>query len=1451
MTRLDQSVLIPLRIKNSDPLKSTQLMRVSVDQQAENRGRGDGPLFYEGVTIPEIMSDPVEKDRYTRQVFDPRSLDDDIQQVAHSSPFSPENLPTTERIKAEHKDAIKGSDYMEALTLQKQYQRRAEILEEEGGSEEDKRAIWGACLLSLKKALTEFKLNEEIDVSGMPAHLAATIGGPREFPDLLFRGMMNDFTSHRLHERYPELFNEVLELAIVRSEDPAIYVGYHKIKEALNDLPGLIRFIEKNMSMVLESEIIVTQPFLQMMYGDPLGWEIQMALIEHTYKNRGKINNGKVHNIIAQMIHNNLICARADYKRAMTVFKRLKKNPREMEGCPTRVIEDLEHSLNDLIPPVMMRLEDFEEVNSRIAETRGDMEGITNIEQMEPTPERAREILRRVTDMPAHVQSQALKTILWWADCAGSANLEEMAVYLEENDEQYISPDIGNILLAKRLENRFKQNDFQGVIDLYEEKLPQLQQVGILRGALYYAGRSYLELGQDPARGLSLLVASLKQFEGTEWEREIWKDYILPHYLERGEGVRLQSRNKIALEILEERIEEDREDIEAIVLWFKLLSKKRNRQEVTVFYLKHFQTLTGEQAMAGPLGPRVLIIHRDCSDELVQAKRYQEALDCLLAIPGYRQNESLARRVFNLYVIRDFGEVDIPQAQKLLDDQECALHNNEDLTRRLMALRSQEGSLLDESQTADEYLETLIGSEMSEELFTSDPLRHSFYFDQLAETTRFYSELAEDLDISQMGGAPSQFLERLGVTAVSIEQGESDETRVTLYLDEAHSNQGTRKVITCTLREGVLVDPSAPNVESGSEIGRLWHHTLEAACLEMVWRIAGEDESSNDLEDIFNGVGGRRWDEFMGEHAGIRRRMMETLGIMFDDIDLSELEALANISLGSIQTLGEAVGEDNIPRYGNAEIASLLSHYRELMEYRDMGHPLSGVLRSPIDPRSIIHPHARHINFYGPEKSTQKLREHGLNNETLRQLGFTGGDTSSNFLSYAEICCNFLGESEERQISVILDKNGRIFILGITPDHPLYHHITCVVLESLVFRVVSVLKPLSHLFVGGEKPGRQSSMPQMRPIDPLKHTKEEEIAQEKREAVIQVLLGAVLGKNTETTERKLEIVEKMAEMFALIDLERRPVETWPLHMRQIDSTFGEVGQIFELRDDKKYVNTDILLELPKFKEEWLESVDIPDDGMVPAEQLPSDAMKYLMENLRVQTKFERGYRLPIRVEEQTFRVLRNSEGQPCKMETAKRQSGVYEYKTGPDGELYRLKPLAPHIELEIGEKIYLIIPNQRSAQADMAYNNRGGDRIKIKFDPQKVLYAFAYDTETNELLAYTFMGYAQKDASGAYVDKETQRLTRNHAKGKLATSDLLSKKDQPALDRKSVKEVLVEIDINVGYKQGVFPKLGRALISENVQKRMVVVEVLSRLKAAGAKESAIQQAREVLEQEEE
>jgi len=201
------------------------------------------------------------------------------------------------------------------------------------------------------------------------------------------------------------------------------------------------------------------------------------------------------------------------------------------------------------------------------------------------------------------------------------------------------------------------------------------------------------------------------------------------------------------------------------------------------------------------------------------------------------------------------------------------------------------------------------------------------------------------------------------------------------------------------------------------------------------------------------------------------------------------------------------------------------------------------------------------------------------------------------------------------------------------------------------------------------------------------------------------------------------------------------------------------------------------------------------------------------------------YRLAVKVQRLPHELY-EEEGEWYYLKPAKNRRGKVIER---NGQLYRLQKTPPFKFVDIGGEQYMAVPWQRSEDNLDAYEQQS--RVELNFDPVKSLYSVLYDKNSGRVFGVTLLGSAVKGTDGKYVDPFVRRAKVMHARGQLAATvdPNFRSRVGDRVDFDAIDEELVELDTNIGYRQGRFPSIVKYLVSKDRLKKLSIYAILDEL----------------------
>lgn len=515
----------------------------------------------------------------------------------------------------------------------------------------------------------------------------------------------------------------------------------------------------------------------------------------------------------------------------------------------------------------------------------------------------------------------------------------------------------------------------------------------------------------------------------------------------------------------------------------------------------------------------------------------------------------------------------------------------------------------------------------------------------------------------------------------------------------------------------------------------------------------------------------------------------------------------------------------------DVEVKGFIGRYLHLIRNcRDLDAP-GTCYRSGVAKSDPFYEHLKYLKIYGPEFAKKRLADMGLcEGEIAEADRFI--ERRNNLAGFYEIACVFedLGEVN---FAVFLDEDGRLVAPGIEQDDELYEHLWLIVLECLVKKVVPEMESYAHVF-------KQRGSGENRAIKKLSMRRvgqEDALTSRKRMACSALVLRAKEAKSGRRPKHRLAVLDGITEAFNNLELGGKPLEEWPLYYKDGKRYKSALGLIFK-HEGKNYVDVQKVYDLLEDEESFhfLDTSYVDDRLVVDFDKLPDDLKRSFQENILVKTLDGRVYRMPVKIEEQKYEI-RVIDGEEFYLVPCAVQSDPHGRYVPIGDQFYRLKKVPKHTKFEIGGKSYMAIPDQMTQGQREIYEET--PRIEADLAGRKVVYSLLIDEKSGEILAYRYLGPADRDEGGNYVDSRVKRHKAVAASGGLGIMQSRNIRREFG-ERGDVKEMDLEIETSMGYRQGVFPPVWKYLTSERDTKDVALRMILDLMKAKLTSEAYVE-----------
>lgn len=1272
-----------------------------------------------------------------------------------------------------------------------------------------------------------------------------------KFHEFAVAEAINTMAENAFLQKYPKEMEELLKVAVVRSGMVEFFDAYYVIMKKEGRLEEFAVFIEQNPSVMLRVDIDVSVMMKEQFQGSQF---VRMAYIKTAYEKRKRFSDKVAYGFQYLILYKN------DYKAAAKVFAEIKKDAegrkkRAGAGAATAIktvlqdseietfvdssVRDLQTAIDELFPPFLVG---SPMGNSKMDRTH-DATRETSPRRIQEETERGHLLLYAIGEAEAVANKQgnsAIYKYLKGVSTNKDFNFQEyyqiLLVILDttykKSKDQYViltatlladdmlpmPVEILGLMIAKASEVFYEKGEYKVIIGRYEQEKAKPYSP-LTRGFLYYAMKSYFAIGETE-KGLQAISETLGQFEGTQFEEEIWLEYVIPNYIQYRRLFEDGNSSRFPTEKLRARVAADPSNLENHMILMSLLSAGQKSK----FPIEDYERVCvciDAKAPDGKYEDQLAALHTAAIDYYCSHGELEKALAVTQKYAD-KTNPDWIRKIFNLLTNSSVtNTVRIAEAEALAEQNPEALpkeYTGERLTKARLAC----GMEVTIDETARSFMADAIEKQRAQ--FPKELTRQVYVIRRLHELTSYDQELLGDQfyieRIGRLAGeehfVKNETLRKFGVDRVQCTVCEGAISLTAGVPDPKKANL-KRMVPFRFDRNLEMIEPQEWASNSSPE-ERLLYLTLRAGLLDELANIAMNSNERN-LDQIFD-------ENDQGWHNYNQQLQAFPHDIKFSP--RAELGEIAGLNVDTFQILEACMDAsvNELAKSYSAEYAAIIEIYKEMIRnYRDLDDP-AYMYRSRIDPSNPIAEtgHANHLIFYNSERAAGNLKGQGMSNAVLRKLGLPKKG-KNNFVGYFEIVFNFDGFGEKR-LALTLDAQGDPVIFGVSKDHPLYRVIHAAVLESLALKTVPEMKPFSRVF-GNERQASTKSAAERLAImlQSIQYTEDPQaaIARKKRIAVTALTLTKHRQKVRDPSE-KFSLLQKVHELFFGLELSRTNLSSWPLYTREDGTCLKADGLIVRSETEgENLVDVEALQCLCD-----VEGIDTS-RKTARVEDLPEDARTFIREKVLVQRGDAAAYNLHVDLVT-TLKTDEKNEIREIRGVLYELIPATYRTKTTVeiDKKLYRLKKIPPHEEVTIGGRKYYAVSWERSEKSEERYKKFC--TIQLKLEQQKRLYAIVYDKNTGEIKAVTDIGHSAKNADGQYVDKWAKIAQELFDKGEvlpLVESRCRSKLEGQSED---LAVELHEITTQRGFRQGRFTGLGTFLASKDAAQKLMVAEVLKDIK---------------------
>ncbi|OGJ42978.1 hypothetical protein A3I58_03200 [Candidatus Peregrinibacteria bacterium RIFCSPLOWO2_02_FULL_39_10] len=1233
--------------------------------------------------------------------------------------------------------------------------------------------------------------------------------------DLLFTECVNGLNEDGAVERFPDETARLLEVGI-RMKVPGyghryeFFDAYFKFQSERGKTAEAFQFVKSHMECFANMALVSSSAFGVIAKKYPEGDLMRMQDISKAGHNfneildKNRIGADYVYGVAREYILSYCLAYKGDYAGARRVasIRKLRQLGSSQEW------EDIDKNINSLIPnfyeemdhPMSRELDRIEsEIDARRDKTRQEITVATRRRECREAIEKG-DVRRGLAVIEASYQNDREDYVIYFnaldiflGHFANPAHRNPDAIIealvelfkAEAEGRVRIPLEVKNICMARAAEARFKLRQYQEIID--EHAASAVSGRTILRGETYYVAKACFKKGtdEDVRDGIGIICEALPQFAGTNWEYEIWNQDLLPRYAQYKETIHAAGNNKRAVSVLTEIIRAHPENLAAHVA----------RVEIALNHKEFLDSFVGwvEGMIEAGICDVSLIIK--IARKLRGGVKLPEAVAVLKLLPQYEENLEVSTLLCEVLLSPSLLTKKSYQEAFGLAGRHAGLRDS--LGAQFVAARERLEMESFEPVSFPVFLGRAIDKHRnSNAVPTDDSISMAIVFGKLRDVAeiqkvefREFESAGFNLESLQAESVPVcvPLADIFGVERMRFERQDGNFSAI-CTLKQNGGNKLKREFVTAefSCEDGLT---SADCVEYAAEDEartKLFIRLFEAAVHEEFLARLGCEGQAGLVEEECRALS--------SEMQKLRRLIAEYERAKSPFY--SEKEGIAGIEERNkmicerIEKALDALSKNpNFP--AREELLGLIQRYIEIIKTcRDLDEPVT-IYNSAIDHTNPLSRYIKYSRIFSADFARKRLREAKTGEGVLEKFS-QSVKNKGNLAGYYELVCYFEdeGESGEVPISVFLDNKGIATIPGINRDNPLYEHLWMLALESLMMKVVPEMGSFTKVF------GKKNFQGTDRRSPFLSGNLEDRLSQDfrvssRRRVCCSALVLAAERSSEESAvpARKVDVLDDICGAFTLVELSEKDITQWPLYIRD-GKCFKKVDGLFLRRDDKTYVVAEKLREIF-----GSETGEISEDA-IEITALQEGIREKLLGALRVQVLGGRAYRMPVDFKRPEYEIeIINGEEYFLIPAEYKRGNTVER-----DGKLFRLKKVQPHTKVDVEGKTYFAVPWQMSDELGEIYKETA--TIKVDFSPSLVSYAVLYDSATNEILAYTYIGSAK--------DSRVQDYIEAARRGELCTMKD-PKAAQAFQGRQGLKEAVFFVKTNTGYKQGVFPPVWRYL----------------------------------------
>lgn len=1360
----------------------------------------------------------VDEQRYMFQTaLDPRFRDRRVQEAL----FATDTLTPDDLLK-NPPDYIATLDYIHAIIEVKKYRTAAERGEMDGAEQAKIDECWRRSILC---NIRSFSLE--------PA-------------DLLAVEQINGYFKRGLADKHPEEMARLLETCV------KMRVGKRKIHrfeffDALYDFQtrrgrtsDVIKFVRENFEIFLMMDIDSCLAFSDVLKRHPQADDVRMALIWRTYEKTfgGRAGLGMAEDyiyysgnvrpaLIEDFVVNCCIRARGDFSEAKKAMSTYGGFVRDQDLA---VAENIQAHFDDLIPPFTSSGREARENLGDPSDEVAKMSAVAAIQNLTKARaadtrlhpllvnairdlnfQKALMVMRMMfadDDLPwisyySHLH-KFLETFVSPENQQAGAIVENIEAILEEDQkrELRIPIELKTVCIARLVEALYGLGRKEEVIEVCQRRCTAAG-VRMIRGTVYYFAKTCFETMREHPERAALVVktatAELAQFEGTTWEVELWRDYLIPIFPEHEDSFCVEVRNYNPFKVLDSIIaNKDVGNGEVYVLKAKIMAMA-DRRHLSRLQPAVLEMNAHAQGLTEKWGRIIQKINNEAIETFMKMGWFDDVEAVIRSIPNYKDDLAL-RRILCVVLLNEKGltRERFDEVNAIIGDDE---NLGEEMRRRienamrvLKLTHTQElpcSGLLARLVEAREGLEIFAGNDGARMAFMFSNLRASSemcresllrHRDEEAFTGPLFAEAR------RISGGPLSDI--FGIAQLNFQNREGGGLAVRCELRPEDEDSLTREVVEVQMNKNLeIVGVECACPPETEACYKLLLRLLEACLLEEM-RVVVENEPLTWTAEVIEG--GQDLRDFRKRVAAFHsQKDSPEISIESGGLALRN-QKIAEFIMADIEDLSKSA---DFP--SDDEVIGLIGRYLELIQTcRDIDDPIN-CYHSRIDPRSPFYKHIKYLRIFSESAATAELAEMGVSTNEIPHF-----DERNNFSGYYQLMV-YHPKKGELSISVFLDDKGRAYIPGIPRKHPLYDHLWLLTLESLAAKVVPELGPYTHIF---KSFGRHPKTP-FRALGIAKIPDEAGVDRRKRLSCAVLVVQGQPAFPTRTPKQKLLLLDDISSTFALIELGSKDITRWPMFVRDDVRRYRSVSGVFVRRGRKNYADVKVLSELFGVDLSEVKVKEVEGKHLAKIDDLPPEVKDRLIREVLIQSRSGRAYRMPVKFGVQSYEI-RNIEGVDYFLVPAKYKKKPYIVE---DGKIFRLVEVGPYTRLDIEGITYLATPWRMSEIQKEVYAATATRDVDL--GEKRVTYAVLFDPSKNRVVAYTCFGAADKSPGGEYLDRNVRRAYEIHRGGRAAI--MLDPKVRKQFgDREDLRELFFEVDTNSGYRIGTLRPVWSYLVAE-------------------------------------